>query len=134
MVSQTVRNFGRVRDAVDIPDLVAIQRKSYDEFLQKDTVPTRRKRFGLEALFREIFPIESYDKKMKLECLFYELEKPHYKPTQCRQLHLTYGYPLKIHCRLNIQGREDSTEQAVYLGEIPVMIGGGEFIINGAVP
>ncbi len=133
MVSQTVRNFGRVRDAVDIPDLVAIQRKSYDEFLQKDTAPTRRKCFGLEALFREIFPIESYDKNMKLEYLFYELEKPHYKPTQCRQLHLTYGYPLKIHCRLSIQGREDSTEQAMYLGEIPVMIGGGEFIINGAV-
>jgi len=133
MVSQTVRNFGRVRDAVDIPDLVAIQRKSYDEFIQKDTAPTRRKCFGLEAIFREIFPIESYDKNMKLEYLFYELEKPHYKPTQCRQLHLTYGYPLKIHCRLNIQGREDSTEQAMYLGEIPVMIGGGEFIINGAV-
>ena len=133
MVSQTVRNFGRVRDAVEIPDLVAIQRKGYDEFLQKDTAPTRRKCFGLEAIFREIFPIESYDKNMKLEYLFYELEKPHYKPTQCRQLHLTYGYPLKIHCRLNIQGREDSTEQAMYLGEIPVMIGGGEFIINGAV-
>jgi len=133
MVSQTVRNFGRVRDAVDIPDLVAIQRKSYDEFIQKDTAPTRRKCFGLEAIFREIFPIESYDKNMKLEYLFYELEKPHYKPTQCRQLHLTYGYPLKIHCRLNIKGREDSTEQAMYLGEIPVMIGGGEFIINGAV-
>ena len=133
MVSQTVRDFGRVRDAVDIPDLVAIQRKSYDEFIQKDTAPTRRKCFGLEAIFREIFPIESYDKNMKLEYLFYELEKPHYKPTQCRQLHLTYGYPLKIHCRLNIQGREDSTEQAMYLGEIPVMIGGGEFIINGAV-
>ncbi len=133
MVSQTVRNFGRVRDAVDIPDLVAIQRKSYDEFIQKDAAPTRRKRFGLEALFQEIFPIESYDKNMKLEYLFYELEKPHYKPTQCRQLRLTYGYPLKIHCRLRIQGREDSTEQAMYLGEIPVMIGGGEFIINGAV-
>jgi DNA-directed RNA polymerase subunit beta len=133
MVSQTVRDFGKVRDAVDIPDLVAIQRKSYDEFIQKDTAPTRRKCFGLEAIFREIFPIESYDKNMKLEYLFYELEKPHYKPTQCRQLHLTYGYPLKIHCRLNIQGREDSTEQAMYLGEIPVMIGGGEFIINGAV-
>jgi len=88
---------------------------------------------GLESLFQEIFPIESYDKNMKLEYLCYELENPHYTPMQCRQLRLTYGYPLKIHCRLKTQKSEDSTEQAMYLGEIPVMIGGGEFVINGAV-
>jgi len=133
MVSQTVRNFGKVRDAVEIPDLVAIQRKSYEHFLQRDVVPTRRKRFGLEALFQEIFPIESYDKNMKLEYLCYELEKPHYTPIQCRQLRLTYGYPLKIHCRLTTKNSEDSTEQGMYLGEMPIMIGGGEFIINGAI-
>jgi len=133
MVSRTVRNFGKVRDAVEIPDLVAIQRKSYAHFLQRDVVPTRRKCFGLEALFQEIFPIESYDKNMKLEYLCYELEKPHYTPTRCRQLRLTYGYPLKIHCRLTTKKSEDSTEQAMYLGEVPVMIGGGEFIINGAI-
>ncbi|MBN2137003.1 MAG: DNA-directed RNA polymerase subunit beta [Sedimentisphaerales bacterium] len=133
MVSQTIRSFGRIRDVVEIPDLVAIQRKSFDYFLQKDTVPTRRKDVGLEALFREIFPIESYDKNMTLEYLCYELEKPHYTPTQCRQLRLTYGYPLKIHCRLKTKKSDDSTEQAMYLGEVPVMIGGGEFIINGAV-
>jgi len=133
MVSQTVRNFGKVRDAVEIPDLVAIQRKSYGHFLQRSAVPTRRKCVGLEALFQEIFPIESYDKNMKLEYVCYELEKPHYAPMQCRQLRLTYGYPLKIHCRLSMKNSEDTTEQAIYLGEVPVMIGGGEFIINGAV-
>jgi len=133
MVPQTVRNFGKVRDAVEIPDLVALQRKSFERFLQRDAVPTRRKCVGLEALFQEIFPIESYDKSMKLEYLCYELENPHYAPTQCRQLRLTYGYPLKIHCRLKTKKSEDSTEQAMYLGEMPVMIGGGEFIINGAV-
>jgi len=133
MVSQTVRRFGNVRDAVDIPDLVAIQRSSFDHFLQKEVAPTKRKHFGLEALFQEIFPIESYDKNMKLEYLCYELEKPHYAPTQCRQLRLTYGYPLKIFCRLNHKDSADSTEQAIYLGEVPVMIGGGEFIINGAI-
>jgi len=133
MVSQTVRNFGKVRDAVEIPDLVALQRKSFERFLQRDAVPTRRKCVGLESLFQEIFPIESYDKNMKLEYLCYELENPHYTPTQCRQLRLTYGYPLKIHCRLKTKKSEDSTEQAMYLGEMPVMIGGGEFIINGAV-
>ena len=65
--SRVIRNFGRVRDAVEIPDLVAIQRKSYDTFLQRDVAPTKRKDAGLEALFRETFPIESYDKKMVME-------------------------------------------------------------------
>ncbi len=130
---QSVRNFGRVQDAVEIPDLVAVQKRSYEQFLQQDAVPTRRKCIGLESLFRETFPIESYDKKMVLEYLYYELEKPHYTPIQCRQLRLTYGYPLKICCRLRTKEGEDLAEQAMYLGEIPVMIGGGEFIINGAV-
>src|SRR4030042_4345963 len=129
----TVRCFSRLPDAVEIPNLVAIQRRSYDAFLQKDVAPTRRKSLGLEALFRETFPIESYDKKMLLEYLYYELEKPHYTPAQCRQLRLTYGYPLKIWCRLRTKEGEDLAEQAIYLGEIPIMIGGGEFIINGAV-
>src|SRR4030043_1306791 len=70
---------------------------------------------------------------MLLEYLYYELEKPHYTPMQCRQLRLTYGYPLKIWCRLRTKEGEDLAEQAIYLGEIPIMIGGGEFIINGAV-
>jgi len=133
MVSQAVRNFSEVRDAVEIPDLVAIQNRSYECFLQRDVAATKRGCIGLEALFREIFPIESYDKKMSLEYLYYELEKPHYTPTECRQLRLTYAYPLKICCRLRTEKGEDLAEQAIYLGEMPVMIGGGEFVINGAV-
>jgi len=132
MVAQTVRNFGKVRDVVEISDLVAIQRESYASFLQKDVAPTRRKRIGLEGLFREIFPIANYDNTMRLEYLYYELEKPRYMPTECRQLRLTYGYPLKICCRLHVKEGEDLAEQSIYLGEMPVMIGGGEFIINGA--
>jgi len=130
---QTVRVFGRLHDTVEAPDLVAVQRTGYEHFLQMDVAPTKRKCVGLEALFRETFPIESYDKKMVLEYLYYELEKPHYTPTQCRQLRLTYGYPLKIWCRLRTSEGEDLAEQAMYLGEMPVMIGGGEFIVNGAV-
>ena len=132
MVSQTVRNFGSIQDAVEIPDLVAIQRKSYTRFLQEDVVATRRKAEGLEGLFREIFPVENYDKTMCLEYLYYELERPRYTPNECRQLRLTYGYPLKICCRLRSKEKGDLAEQTIYLGEIPVMIGGGEFIINGA--
>jgi DNA-directed RNA polymerase subunit beta len=132
MVTQDVRSFGRAKDAVPIPDLVALQRDSYERFLQHDVSPTRRKCQGLEELFREVFPIESYDKSMTLEYLYYELEEPRYTTRQCRQLRLTYGYPLKIACRLRGSEGADIAEQAIYLGEVPVMIGGGEFIINGA--
>ena len=132
MVSQTVRNFGKVRDAVKIPNLVEIQRRSYEQFLQKDVAPTQRRCIGLESLFREIFPVINYDKTMRLEYLYYELEKPRYAPNECRQLRLTYAYPFKICCRLRTKDGEDLAEQSIYLGEMPVMIGGGEFIINGA--
>ncbi len=132
MAEQTVRYFGKVRDAVEIPDLVAIQRKGYESFLQKDVEPGRRSVTGLEELLREIFPIESYDKSTTLEYRYYELERARYLPMECRQLRLTYGYPLKIWCRLRTKDGKDIPEQSVYLGEMPVMIGGGEFIINGA--
>ncbi len=132
MVSRTFRNFGKIRDAVEIPNLVAIQRNSYAGFLQRDAAPNKRENYGLESLFVEIFPIESYDKSMKLEYLYYELEEPRYAPRECRQLRLTYGYPMKITCRLKNKDGENLAEQSIYLGEIPKMIGGGEFIINGA--
>ena len=86
MVPGTMRDFGRIQDAVEIPDLVAVQRVSYDRFLQREVAPTKRADIGLESLFREVFPIESYDKKMVLEYLYYELEKPHYTPNECKQL------------------------------------------------
>jgi len=73
IAGQIARNFGKVDDAVEIPNLVAIQRNSYDNFLQKDVAPTKRKHVGLEALFQETFPIESYDKKMLLEYLYYDV-------------------------------------------------------------
>jgi DNA-directed RNA polymerase subunit beta len=132
MAEQTVRYFGKVRETLEIPDLVAIQRKGYDSFLQRDVEPTKRQGKGLEELFRETFPIESFDKSVTLEYLCYELEKPRYTPMECRQLRLTYGYPLKIWCRLRTKDGKDPVEQSVYLGEMPVMIGGGEFIVNGA--
>ena len=132
MALENVRNFGKVRDAVKISDLVAIQKRSYDRFLQCGAEPTKRKNYGLEGLFQEIFPVVNYDKTMQLEYLYYELEKPRYTPTQCRQLRLTYGYPLKICMRLRNKEGEDLAEQSIYIGEMPVMIGGGEFIINGA--
>jgi len=132
MVSRPERNFGRVKDAQPVPNLVAVQRKSYEDFLQRDAVPNKRKCIGLEALLREIFPIESYDKNSRLDYKYYGLEKPRYSLRQCRQLRLTYGYPLKITCQLSKKGSDDIAEQSIYLGEMPTMIGGGEFIIHGA--
>jgi DNA-directed RNA polymerase subunit beta len=132
MKSRNIRNFGKIGDAIEVPDLIEVQLASYGRFLQEHLSPEARADFGLEALFREIFPIISYDKTMELEYLGYELEKPRYTLEQCRELRLTYGNPLKVRCRLQRKDADDIAEQAIYLGEIPVMIGGGEFIINGA--
>jgi DNA-directed RNA polymerase subunit beta len=132
MKSRPVRRFGMIGDAIPVPDLTEIQLRGYDRFLQRESLPEKRADIGLESLLREIFPIVSYDKTMHLEYLSYELEKPRYTIQQCRELRLTYGYPWKIACRLRRTNNQDLSEQAIYLGEIPVMIGGGEFIINGA--
>ena len=84
---------------------------------------------GLEGVLREIFPIKSYDNTLSLEYLRYELGKPRYGPDECRQLRLTYGRPFRVWLRLI---KEQPVEEEVYLGDMPIMIGGGEFIINGA--
>ncbi len=124
------RIFGRVRDTVSPPNLTEIQTKSYSEFLQAEAVPSKRKSKGLETVIKEVFPITSYDKKLVLEYLGYELGRPRYSPLECRQLRLTYGYPLKLRLRLNRPS--GAVEETVYLGELPIMLGGGEFIVNGA--
>ena len=124
-----VRHFGSRRASHHIPDLTEIQTRFYDAFLQYDVPAAKRKDHGIEGVLREIFPIESYDRTVKLEYLRYELGKPRYDPDECRQLRLTYGRPLRVWLRLT---REQPIEEEVYLGDIPIMLGGGEFIINGA--
>src|SRR5438874_3454171 len=123
------RNFGRFGDAVEVPPLTDVQTRSYDRFLQLEVSPEERTNTGLEGVLREIFPIESYDKTINLEYLRYELGKPRYTPDECRQLRLTYGRPFRVWLRLN---KEQPVQEEVYLGDMPIMIGGGEFIINGA--
>ncbi|MFO0960312.1 MAG: hypothetical protein U0800_23205 [Isosphaeraceae bacterium] len=124
------RNFGKIRDEYPVPDLTEIQTRSYERFLQADDAPESRIDSGLEGVFREIFPIESYDRQLRLEYIKYELSKPRYEPDECRQLRLTYGRPLHVWLKLH-KGEKD-IEESVYLGDMPIMIGGGEFIINGA--
>ncbi|MEQ1630728.1 MAG: DNA-directed RNA polymerase subunit beta [Planctomycetota bacterium] len=121
--------YGRFRSVAEIPDLVEMQTKSYREFLQPETSAARRRNEGLEALLREVFPIYSYDKSLCLEYISYELGRPRYTVEECRKLRLTFGYPFKIRVRLV---KRESVEEEIYLGEIPIMIGGGEFIINGS--
>src|SRR5262245_41018951 len=123
------RNFGRFGDAVEVPPLTDVQIRSYARFLQLETPPEKRTNTGLEGVLREIFPIESYDKSINLVYSKYELGKPRYSPDECRQLRLTYGRPFRVWLRLN---KEQPVEEEVYLGDMPIMIGGGEFIINGA--
>ena len=127
--AQSTRQFGRIKDDFELSDLTRIQTESYDRFLQHDKSSRERKDQGLEGILREIFPIESYDGQYRLEYLKYELGKPRYTPIECRQLRLTYGRPFRVWLRLV---KEQPIEEEVYLGDMPIMIGGGEFIINGA--
>ena len=119
METTNTRRFGSGREAYAIPDLTEIQTKSYARFLQYDTPLDKRKSEGLEGVLKEIFPIESYDKKLSLSYLRYELGKPRYEPDECRQLRLTYGRPFRIWLRLN---KEQPIEEEVYLGDLPIMI------------
>jgi len=125
-------DFSKVGDAIDPPDLTTIQTDSYVRFLQADTAPERRKAEGLEGLLREVFPIVSYDEKVRLEYVSYELGEPRYTPDECRQLRLSYGRPLRLRVRLIRKEAKDVVEESIYLGDLPTMIGGGEFIVNGA--
>jgi DNA-directed RNA polymerase subunit beta len=124
-----VRRFGSLRPHLPIPDLTQIQTVSYERFLQYEVPAQKRQDQGIEGVLREIFPIESYDKALRLEYLRYDLGKPRYEPDECRQLRLTYGRPFKVWLRLT---KEQPVEEEVYLGDVPIMLGGGEFIINGA--
>ncbi|MDR0609711.1 MAG: DNA-directed RNA polymerase subunit beta [Planctomycetaceae bacterium] len=127
---KNVHKFGTQNSTYEIPDLTILQTQSYRRFLQEDVPPLKRENVGLEAVLREIFPIETFDKTIRLEYRYYELEKPRYEPDECRQLRLTYGKPFKVRLRLVKEG--STHEEDVYLGDIPIMLGGGEFIINGA--
>ena len=127
--SQDVRTFGRYRHVTDVPDLTEIQRKAYARFLMVSESERGRPSKGLEELLREVFPIYSYDKTMCLEYVGYELGRARYSIEECRKLRLTFGYPFKVRLRLV---KPEPVEEEVYLGEIPIMIGGGEFIINGS--
>ena len=131
MSSKTIRNFSKRGDALPVPTLTRVQADAYRRFLQLDKSHDQRNTMlGLEALLREVFPIASYDNSMKLEYLYYKLDEPRYTADECRELRLTYGRPFRIGVRLVREGTSEIAEEEIYLGEIPIMMGGGEFIVN----
>jgi DNA-directed RNA polymerase subunit beta len=132
MQTKEIRDFSKRGDALPIPNLIDVQIESYQRFLQKEVEPGKRKNEGLEALLREVFPIESYDGNLRLEYISYDLSEPRYTTDECRALRLTYGMPFRIQVRFVRKDKDEVVEDSIYLGEIPIMIGGGEFIINGA--
>ena len=110
-----------------------VQQASYRRFLQEDKAPDQRDpTLGLEALMKEVFPIVSYDETMQIDYLDYKLEEARYTPDECRELRLTYGMPFRIGVRLSRQDNPNLVDEEIYLGELPILMGGGEFIINGA--
>ncbi|QOI99874.1 MAG: DNA-directed RNA polymerase subunit beta [Phycisphaeraceae bacterium] len=131
--SGKVREFKKRGDALPVPDLTEVQVAAYRRFLQLDKGQEERDTsLGLEALLREVFPIKSYDETMSLEYVSYSLEEPRYTPDECRELRLTFGRPFKVSVLLKREGRPDMAQEDIYLGEFPIMMGGGEFIVNGA--
>lgn len=143
------RYFGRVKKALDIPNLIEIQTRSYEKFLQKDVPPAKRANFGLQGAFKSVFPISDFSGKCSLEFVSYKIGDVRYDVKECIQKGMTYAAPLKIVVRLVVfdtdrladgkVGREstetkpirDIKEQEIYFGEIPLMTENGTFIVNG---
>ncbi len=134
------RNFGKIKPIVDFPNLIDVQRRSYEQFLQIVSDPLERKDSGLQAVFKSVFPIYDADKTASLEFVKYVLERPKYDVDECRDRGMTYAAPIKITVRLvvwdvneetNTRNIRDVKEQEIYLGELPLMTETGSFIVNG---
>ncbi len=132
-------NFGKVPLFLEVPNLIEIQRNSYNQFLQKDVPPEKREDIGLQSALTSVFPILDYNETASLDFLGYAVKEPKFNVRDCLQKGITYSAPLKIKVRLNIYESEsskekrlkESREQEVYIGEIPLMTDTGTFVING---
>jgi DNA-directed RNA polymerase subunit beta len=125
-------NFGKIKEIVVPPNMIELQTNSYKEFLQADAAPKkRRKHIGLEAVFLEVFPIESYDGKCVLDYDSYEIGAPKLDWLECLREGLTYGAPLYVTFLLKEEGKH-AKEEKVFMGELPLMTPQGTFVINGA--
>ncbi len=123
-------NFGKIKEVIPPPNLIELQTNSYREFLQVEVAPSKRKNAGLQAVFTEVFPIESYDGKNKLDFHSYDIGEPKLNWLECLREGITYGAPL--HVTFTLQEEKSSKQETVFMGELPLMTPQGTFVINGA--
>ncbi len=134
------KTFAKIAKIIDIPNLIDIQKQSYEKFLQKDIPLDKREDVGLQGVFKSVFPIKDFSETSSLEFVSYTLDKPKYDVDECRQRGMTFAAPIKVIVRLVVwdtneetgsQSIRDVKEQEVFFGEIPLMTDNGTFIING---
>src|SRR5215475_3282725 len=123
-------NFGKIKEIIAPPNLIELQTTSYKDFLQLDVAPSRRKNVGLQAVFKEVFPIESYDGKCVLDYHSYDIGEPKNDWLECLREGITYGAPLYV--TFLLKEEKDTKEEKVFMGELPLMTPQGTFVINGA--
>lgn len=132
--------FGKIHEVAEMPNLIEVQKASYDQFLQIAEPKGGRPDDGLQAVFKSVFPISDFSNTAMLEFVRYEFEPPKYDVDECRQRGMTYAAPLKVTLRLIVfdidqetgaRSVKDIKEQDVYMGDIPLMTNNGTFIVNG---
>ena len=122
--------FGTIKEGIEPPNLIEVQLNSYVDFLQKDVPFSKRKNSGLQAVFKEVFPIESYDEKATLDFSHYEIGEPKLSALEAQREGQTFSAPL--HVTFQLREEKGTKEEKVYMGEIPLMTPQGTFVINGA--
>ena len=138
--SRIRKSFGRIAEVAPMPNLIEVQKTSYEHFLQKDAHPDERGKWGLEAVFDSVFPISDFSGRSMLEYVRYEFEEPKFDVEECQQRGMTYAAPLKVTLRLVVWDVDEETgaksvrdikEQFVYMGDMPMMTKNGTFVVNG---
>src|ERR1700692_1095440 len=134
------KSFGRIPEVAPMPNLIDVQRASYDSFLQMHVKPDTRTHSGIQEVFKSVFPIDDFAGRGRLEFVHYELEEPKYDVEECIQRGMTYAAPLKVILRLIVWDLDEDTgaksirdikEQPVYMGDMPLMTDNGTFVVNG---
>jgi len=134
------KDFGRISEIAKMPNLIEVQKNSYEHFLQRDIDRRTRGDFGLQEVFKTVFPIKDFSDTSSLEFVHYEFDEPKYDVEECQQRGITYAAPLKVTLRLivwdvdeftGMRSVRDIKEQEVYMGDMPLMTSHGTFVING---